>query len=627
MAVLDTNGLWAPLFGRILDMSRSHSLSPRSQRSARIALGLAIASSLLWSGSASAQLRTGRQTEREYYAVPGSSETPSRAAARAASPEALSPASDPTTRPAARVASKRTDASPTALPATRSNQIARASFVETLEAPEDAAPSNAPSQLVIASPAAATKAPVRLQPKSVARSEVRTAKPTASANPSRTVEYSSKPSVEPVQLAGCPHCHPGQPHAAHAHAADESTMLAGEDSGVILDGGVSDGVLESGEAIGVESDWGHIGCGKCGALLGGCDCGTVPSLNIQIALPHLRHLQRLSARVEAATFWQTNQNIPAMVRTGAIGAAGSSDLFGGTNNMDETVQGWRGEIGWTFGQNDCNMLQLRFFDPSSQSLVFDSNKSNASSIVRPYLDPTNNTQQSISVLEPGISTGSSLSQASSSVYGGDLLLKRMVRRNRAGHTELLAGYQTASLADEILVDTRTASIPSLNILQLRDQFSTTNRFNGATLGISRTTYGQNWSLSGMFKLGLGDLDRTVTISGFQSITVPSNPPTTNTSTNGLLARSTNNGVYNSNTFVVSPEINVTFGYRLTKNLDATLGYSYLGLPKVLRAADQIDPQMASNLSNPLTGPARPAFNQKEDDFSLNTLSYGLQYRY
>jgi hypothetical protein len=331
--------------------------------------------------------------------------------------------------------------------------------------------------------------------------------------------------------------------------------------------------------------------------------------------------------VEAATFWQTNQNIPAMVRTGAIGAAGSRDLFGGTNNMDETVQGWRGEIGWTFGHNDCNMLQLRFFDPSSQSLVVDSNKSNATSIVRPYLDPTDNTQQSISVLEPGISTGSSLSQASSSVYGGDLLLKRIVRRNQAGHTEMLAGYQTATLADDILVDTRTASIPSLNILQLRDQFSTTNRFNGATLGISRTTYGQNWSLAGMFKLGLGDLDRTVTISGFQSITVPSTPPTTTTSTNGLLARSTNNGVYNSNTFVVSPEVNVTFGYRLTKNLDATLGYSYLGLPKVLRAADQIDPQMASNLSNPLTGPARPAFTQTEDNFSLNTLSYGLQYRY
>ena len=627
MAVLDTNGLWAPLFGRILDMSRSHSLSPRSQRSARIALGLAIASSLLWSGSASAQLRTGRQTEREYYAVPSSSENPSLVAAREATPEEHSPASNPPNRPVARVASKRTAASPTTRPATVSNRIARASFVEALEAPEDAAPSNAPSQLVIASSAAASKAPVRLQPKSVARSEVRTAKPTASAHPSRTVEYSSKLSVEPVQLAGCPNCHPGQPHAAHAHAADERIVLEGDDSGVILDGGISNGVLEAGEAIGVESDWGHIGCGKCGALLGGCDCGTVPSLNIQISLPHLRHLRRLSARVEAATFWQTNQNIPAMVRTGAIGTAGSRDLFGGTNNMDETVQGWRGEIGWTFGQNDCNMLQLRFFDPSSQSLVFDSNKSNATSIVRPYLDPTNNTQQSISVLEPGISTGSSLSQASSSVYGGDLLLKRIVRRNLAGHTELLAGYQTAKLADDILVDTRTASIPSLNILQLRDQFSTTNRFNGATLGISRTTYGQSWSLSGMFKLGLGDLDRTVTISGFQSITVPSNPPTTNTSTNGLLARSTNNGVYNSNTFVVSSEVNVTFGYRLTKNLDATFGYSYLGLPKVLRAADQIDPQMASNLSDPLTGPARPAFTQKEDNFSLNTISYGLQYRY
>jgi hypothetical protein len=126
-------------------------------------------------------------------------------------------------------------------------------------------------------------------------------------------------------------------------------------------------------------------------------------------------------------------------------------------------------------------------------------------------------------------------------------------------------------------------------------------------------------------LGLGNLERNVTISGFQSISVPGTSPSI--SDQGLLARSTNNGVYQSNTFVISPEVNVTLGYRLTKNLDATVGYGYLGLPKVVRAADQIDPQMASNLSNPLTGAARPSFTLKEDDFSLHSLSYGLQYRY
>jgi hypothetical protein len=121
----------------------------------------------------------------------------------------------------------------------------------------------------------------------------------------------------------------------------------------------------------------------------------------------------------------------------------------------------------------------------------------------------------------------------------------------------------------------------------------------------------------MFKLGLGNMERNVTISGFQQVNnaVPT--------TNGLLARSTNNGTYNSETFVVSPEANVTLGYRLTQNLEATVGYNYLGLPKVARAGEQID--TVANLDS--TNPARPAFTLQESNYSLHSLNYGLQYRY
>ena len=121
----------------------------------------------------------------------------------------------------------------------------------------------------------------------------------------------------------------------------------------------------------------------------------------------------------------------------------------------------------------------------------------------------------------------------------------------------------------------------------------------------------------MFKLGMGDLQRDVTISGFQK--VGSAPATTN----GLLARSPANGFYSTNTFVFSPEVNVTLGYRLTQNLEATVGYTYLGLPKVARAGQQID--IVSDLES--ANPTRPRFTLQESNFSLHSLNYGLQYRY
>jgi hypothetical protein len=62
-------------------------------------------------------------------------------------------------------------------------------------------------------------------------------------------------------------------------------------------------------------------------------------------------------------------------------------------------------------------------------------------------------------------------------------------------------------------------------------------------------------------------------------------------------------------------------------LEATVGYNYLCLPKVARASDQIDPQLAANLSNPLVGAARPSFNFVESNYALHSLNYGLQFRY
>lgn len=198
-----------------------------------------------------------------------------------------------------------------------------------------------------------------------------------------------------------------------------------------------------------------------------------------------------------------------------------------------------------------------------------------------------------------------------------MLLKGLWLKNCDSTTEWLLGYQNARLTDSIDVHSTTTPVGSTNLLELRDQFRTVNQFNGATLGLSRILYSPRWSLGSMFKLGMGDLQRDVTISGFQK--VGNAQPTTN----GLLARSPANGVYSTNTFVFSPEVNVTLGYRLTRNIEATLGYNYLGLPKVARAGQQID--TVSDLDS--ANPTRPRFILQESNFSLHSLNYGLQYRY
>jgi hypothetical protein len=177
------------------------------------------------------------------------------------------------------------------------------------------------------------------------------------------------------------------------------------------------------------------------------------------------------------------------------------------------------------------------------------------------------------------------------------------------------------LAEDLRIASR--SVNGTTTFELEDHFQTTSRFNGLALGLSGAIQDRRWNLSGMVKLGLGNMETFVGIDGSQRTTVVDVAE----SNNGLLARATNRGSYTNDTFVISPEVNVSLGYRITRRLDATLGYTYLGLPKVARVADQLDPTLASNPSVPLAGPARPSFELLESNFSLHSLSYGLQYRF
>ncbi|MFN6127589.1 MAG: BBP7 family outer membrane beta-barrel protein [Planctomycetota bacterium] len=430
------------------------------------------------------------------------------------------------------------------------------------------------------------------------------------------------PSNEKVVQASCRSCVQGAAIEDGSAVIEDShgSEIVVEDENVLHDHalGHSHG---AGHSHGVGHSYGA--CGVCGDHDGNCGCDGIPHINIRLALPFAKALDRFSVRMEAATFWRDHPTIPALVRTDNIGTVGSRDLFGGTIGMDETTQGYRGEVAWRLGHDACTSVQVRFFDAGAQSLTFDSTATGSASIVRPYFDGVN--QNSIVVQQPNLATGTAFAHATSDLFGGDLLLKQSAYRSRYSKLDLLVGYQTASLSDRLWVNSTTQA-PVGTFLDLRDRFDTDNRFHGGVIGFSGIAYAPRWSLSSMFKLGMGNMNRSVGIDGSQSITTGS-PAVTTSSSQGLQARATNIGNYQFDTFIVSPEANLTLGYRLTRRLEATVGYDYLLLPKVARAADQFDPALAANLSNPLTGDPRPRFTFKERDLGIHSLSYGLQYRY
>ncbi len=438
----------------------------------------------------------------------------------------------------------------------------------------------------------------------------------------------NRPTPSRVVQAGCKNCQAG---IAHSHGP-----IAATPSRVMVD---NEDYIDSSEPNEVLHDPNEMVFGNTRQpCMSGCESiGMIQSPHVVGSL-----LRRMQLRIEAATFWPEGQNLPQLVTTrrpandpatdGLIGRSDTTNLFGGSKVLREATQGIRGELGIYFDDCKSNGIVLRFFDVGSNSLSYNSTPTSEPVVMRPFFSTANNAQSTIAVNYPSSTSGSLNATTSSDVYGGDILFRKLILRDCAGRLEFLAGYQSARLADSLRIDSTTTALtntpaPVGTISQLSDRFATTNRFNGMALGLNGIMRERCWSLSGMVKLGFGNMERSVAIDGSSTITVPGNPGSTSTTANGLLARGTNDGNYVMNTFIVSPETNLTLGYRLTRRLEATVGYSYLGLPKVARVADQLDPQLASNLSNPPTGASTPSFSLRESNYSLHSLDYGLQWRY
>ncbi len=429
-----------------------------------------------------------------------------------------------------------------------------------------------------------------------------------------------------VVQAGCKSCQAGIAHS-HPIAARPSQVVVEDEE--TMDLGLSEAIHDPN---------GMVYGSTCQP------CMTGPETGLIIHTPPVigSILCRMQLRIEAATYWPQGQNLPQLVTTrrpandpatdGLIGQADTTNLFGGSKVLGDSTQGLRGDLGTYFDPSKSHGVLLRFFYVGSNSLSYNSTPTSEPVVMRPFFSTANNAQSTIAINYPNSTSGSLNANISSDVYGGDILFRRLILRDCAGRIEFLAGYQNARLAENLSINSTTTALvntpaPAGTVSQLSDQFQTINRFNGMALGFNGILRERNWSLSGLVKLGLGNMERNVTINGSSTITVPGNPGSTSTTANGLLARGTNDGNYIQNTFVVTPETNLTFGYRVTPRLEATVGYSYLCLPKVARVADQLDPNLASNLSNPPTGASTPSFSLKESNYALHSLDYGLQWRY
>ena len=199
--------------------------------------------------------------------------------------------------------------------------------------------------------------------------------------------------------------------------------------------------------------------------------------------------------------------------------------------------------------------------------------------------------------------------------------------------DFLYGYRYGRFTEDLAINASTTStgtqrpIPVGTIIQVGDDFSTSNEFNGFELGISTEERYCAWTVELMAKLALGSTHSSSNVNGTTVTTVPGQTPVTNAG--GLLALPTNIGTLDQNAFSVVPELGVTLGYDLTCRLKATFGYTFLYFSHAVRAGDQVNDNLNTSQlpPNPLTGLPVPQHRLVVGDFWAQGINLGLDYRF
>jgi hypothetical protein len=325
-------------------------------------------------------------------------------------------------------------------------------------------------------------------------------------------------------------------------------------------------------------------------------------------------------------------------QAGLLGTPGTVILFGGDQVNDDARSGGRFTLGaWL---NDCQTFGVEgdFFMLSSKGTSFAASSAGSPILARPFFDATTGRPNSELIAFPGLLAGSVFADTGSTgLLGADALLRCNVCCGCNYRLDVVGGYRYLRLSDHLgidegLVSTSPANpniVPQGTTIALADQFDTRNEFHGFDFGFKGELRRGPWVLRGLAQMAVGDNHEVVNINGATTVTVPGFPPVT--SVGGLLALPSNIGHFSKDRVDVIPEFGARLGYQVTPHLQAFAGYTFLYWGDVVRAGNESDLVVNTNLlpgsGAPATGPRRPTALLNGSSFWAQGIDLGLEFQF
>lgn len=210
----------------------------------------------------------------------------------------------------------------------------------------------------------------------------------------------------------------------------------------------------------------------------------------------------------------------------------------------------------------------------------------------PFIDANTGAPAAFPVAQAGQPGGVQVA-ATSLLWGAEANLVYAGVDAGAWSVAWIMGFRYLDLAENL--DLNATSIAGGATTVLHDHFGTRNQFYGGQFGarFGCTSGCLFWAAQAV--IALGQNHETLVAFGEQANITASTITAT-----GLFAHTANSGHFNQDEFAYVPEGQLKIGYRVSRNITLTLGYTFLYWHEVARAGDQINPVTTApgtNLAN------------------------------
>jgi hypothetical protein len=252
-------------------------------------------------------------------------------------------------------------------------------------------------------------------------------------------------------------------------------------------------------------------------------------------------------------------------------------------------------------------------------------------LARPFVNAQTGLADAQVISFPGLIDGSMQGTYDRRLFGIDPMFFGCISGSGNGSLEYMTGYKFLRYEDELVLVERISPAAGGLIapgteIQVEDRFAARNDYHLLPLGLNFTRTGKLWRLGLRVQTGIGYVHQRLDVRGRTTTTV--NGDVTSVEDGGLLALSSNSGIFDRNEFAWVPEFNLTFRRNIRGGLWANVGYTFVYLSDVVQAVSHIDSQIDPNLVPPaLSSGTRPAFSFQSDDAVIHGLNAGLQWNY